>query len=521
MTQIPAGAQLSPVDLPPPPPGADPREPTAALTPRQRGSRTPQRPRSPLASRDTSPVRPLGNRSHSSELGASPPPHPGLHQPIPRPSSSSIPIHPHPHHLSRPPSPSSIHSSGSAIFERDIEFPPVSSLTLNSNNPNANQPHTLNHKTSRLSHLSHGSALDHTVPAVLDDAVEALTAGGDGLSRGFEGLEIESPVPANNTNALGMGMARQSSSSLPGRRISSTAGIPHQGHVHSRSPSPISIASRNSSAIASPATSPPILGQLNTQHSFPVRISEGQVSPTAGQDGSGGLPQGLTGTVPRPAMPQRMSTGPQVPGGWAFGNPNPSASVPTSLPTQVEPTQAPPAQYVADEGIPSPTAESPNDLARTLTPSSIPSHVSPNKNKHRISYLSYNDLLLSVPTKVTSLEDITSGNLSPDHLPGTVSPSMSTRSPVIPPLNPGDSSSSIIGVGNLSPSITPGNNNVGGGLAQAGGKSIQPRASFDSQSPVRLGGLGLGEGEWEREGLGKGLEQRLEEVAQGENQGQN
>ncbi|WVQ62321.1 uncharacterized protein L199_000460 [Kwoniella botswanensis] len=512
MTQIPLGAQLSPVDLPPPPPNADPREPSPALTPRQRGSRTPQRSRSPLASRDASPVRPIGQgRSHSSELGSSPPS--TLQQPIPKSTSGtptpspSVPIQTHSHHLSRPSSPSSIHSSGSAIFERDIELPPVASLSLNPNSTHQQQHHTLNHKSSRLSHLSHGSALDHTVPTVLDDAVEALTAGGlDGTSRGFEGLEIEAPAPAPVPSTISVGMARQSSSSIP-RKISSG---PRSGggNIHSRSPSPISIASKTSS-ITSPATSPPILGQLNTQQQQSSGLTgtgqnANQLSPTAGE-------QGLPGTVPRPAMPQRISTGPQVPGGWAsaFGGGNSAGA--TTLPSQAE------NSVVADDRAASPSTDSPNNAFQTLTPTSLPSHISPNKNKHRISYLSPNDLLLSLPTKVTSLEDITSGNLSPDHLPGTVSPSMSTRSPVMSPHNPLSGDLSPVTAGGIGPGATP----PPQGPVQ--GRQVQPKSSFDNYSsgrPGALGGLGLGEGEWEREGLGKGLEQRLEEVAQGQGQGQ-
>ena len=109
-------------------------------------------------------------------------------------------------------------------------------------------------------------------------------------------------------------------------------------------------------------------------------------------------------------------------------------------------------------------------------PSAVPSHLTPSKDKRRISFISYNDLLLSVPTTVTHLGEITSGQLSPEHLPGTVSPNIS-RSPAPPSINPlsstaGDSSSSV------------------------------PQVDGD-------GGAG---GEWSREGLGKGLEQRLEDL---------
>ena len=191
---------------------------------------------------------------------------------------------------SRPVSPAgSMHSSTSAIFERDIEHPAVSSLGIN---PNTAQAQTLNHKSSRLSHLSHGSTLDHTVPAVLDDAVEALA----GTSRGFKGLEIESPAPTSSA------MGRQASAQASARKLSTG---PTGGHL-SRSPSPASISSGNL------AVSPPILGAISTGNPIGGTISPLDKSPTASFV--------ETGNVPRPAMPGRMSTGPQLPGAWSFGN---------------------------------------------------------------------------------------------------------------------------------------------------------------------------------------------------------
>ncbi|ORY20674.1 hypothetical protein BCR39DRAFT_555005 [Naematelia encephala] len=366
MTLIPPGAHLAPVDLPPPPPEADPREPSPSV---RRGTRTPQKARSPAHSRSASPTRPLLPHPTSSDATS-----PTLHQPMP--TASPVPIH-FPHHLSRPSSPASIHSSSSAIFERDIELPAVASLSLNTTPQQG-----LNHKSSRL-HMTHGSALDHTVPAVLDDAVEALANSKDDL-------EIEAPA---------VGMARQSSAIGSRKALS-----------HSRSPSPIS------SRVSSPAQSPPILGQLTTQLATQAATQHATqaASPT------------------RPAAPNRLSTGPHLPGAWSW-------------------------QDAPIEEIPA-----------------IPSHLTPTKDKRRISFISYNDLLLSVPTTVTPLGDITSGNLSPEHLPGTISPN--TRSPVLPSAGPADH---------------------------------KPRPA----------GLGLGEGEWSREGLGKGLEQRLEDLVQTDSNG--
>ena len=304
----------APVDLPPPRPEDDPREPSPAVSSR-RGTRTPSRAHhSPSASRAASPTRGAEPRPSSVVLDGS---GPTLLQPIPKhPTSPPVQSHtscasphmPHPHHHSRPASPAaSIHSSTSAIFERDIELPAVASLSLN---PNPAQPHTLHHKSSRLSHLSHGSALDHTVPAVLDDAVEALSARSQG---NLDGLEIEAPAAG-----MGVSMARQSSASLhqigsSPRKTSSGPGgvglplVGGSGTFHSRSPSPISVASRASSSVASPAHSPPIMGQLSAQQlqqmALPPPMKTGSTSPTA--------------SVPRPPMPGRVSTGPQLPGAWS------------------------------------------------------------------------------------------------------------------------------------------------------------------------------------------------------------
>ena len=113
----------------------------------------------------------------------------------------------------------------------------------------------------------------------------------------------------------------------------------------------------------------------------------------------------------------------------------------------------------------------------------IPSHLSPAKDKRRVSFISYNDLLLATPTTVTPLGDITSGTLSPDHLPGNVSPNVNTRSPIIPPP---------------------------AGLVPP----MDHKPSWDTGmgTGVRASGLGFGEGEWQNLGLGKGLEQRLENL---------
>lgn len=420
-TPLPSGLP----DLPPPPPGADPREPENQNL--SRFSRTPQRARSPFSSRASSPTR----------TDSTSPPPPPLLAPKPRTASASgagirqsvhhhHPIASHGAHLSsRPSSPSSIHSSGSAIFERDIELPAVASLTLNTSNP------TLNHKSSRI-FQPHGSNLEQTVPAVLDDAVEALTA-----PQAIDGLEIEAPS-SSSTTAMARSPSAQLSPALRARVTSVPAGA-------SRSPSP--------ETPGSPVTSPLTLATTAAAmvHAANDKAATSPISPVhpvGVETLLGSTNSSPTATKQRPPPLRQISNGPQLPGGWAFG----------------------------DEDVVTPR---PDDLDTPSAPTPLPSHLSPSKSqdKRRISFISYNDLLLSVPTTVTNLGEITSGNLSPDHLPGTVSPSVPSRSPAV--------SQSPVSLSTLAPPSVP--------------SSSVPEA------------------EWSREGLGRGLEQRLEDLVAQDN----
>lgn len=401
-----------------------------------RVSRTPQRARSPLSSRASSPTRAAADNAASPPLlspkprsasgslpnkGASPPHRLFQHSVSATGGSAGAhhnPIASHGHHghaalgahLSRPSSPSSIHSSSSAIFERDIEQPPAS-ISLNSST-------TLSHKSSRIFH-PHGSNLEHTVPAVLDDAVEALTASAP--AEGLSGLEIEAPASSS-------GGGRCTSATMsPGLRSRVASMQPRTRTSASRSPSPETMLSGSPS---SPTSAPLSLSALSSHVSSP---------------GSTLPPTSYEAMRDEPSSPTRRraaSQGQQVPGGWTHAEEDTAA---------------------ARDGSTSGNA--------TPVPTAIPSHLNnTTKEKRRISFISYNDLLLSVPTTVTSLNEITSGNLSPDHLPGTISPNVTSRSPVI--------AASASPVGSHTEHMSP------------------------------LGG----HGEWSREGLGKGLEQRLEDL---------
>lgn len=394
----------------------------------------------------------------------------------------------HPHaghpHLSRPGSPASIHSSGSAIFERDIELP-LGSQTLSS-------------KASRIFH-PHGSQLEQSVPAVLDDAVEALTATAPGEIN-LNAFEIEAPSVSAH---LSFG-SRSPSAQLSPQSRSRVMSMERPRASASRSPSP-ERAGHNPLL-----NSPPILAALSTQlqnvgggtsiaGSVPTLSNSSVASPEQplspispiepieSLSSSAGSPQLAQGQKHRPAPLRKMSSGPQLPGGWAFTDEDAEgATAVRADPEPVAPAAAAadgPVSRSAPQSPPQPSASAGN----LLTPTT--SNTAAAKEKRRISFISYNDLLLGVPTSVASLGEIASGNLSPDHLPGTLSP----MSP-----NPGNPSRSpVMSATNM------------GASAAASPTASAPAPNRDSVSLAQIERI---EGEWSREGLGRGLEQRLEDL---------
>lgn len=364
----------------------------------------------------------------------------------------------HPH-MSRPGSPASIHSSGSAIFERDIEIP-IGSQTLSS-------------KASRI-FQPHGSQLEQTVPAVLDDAVEALTATAPGEIN-LNSFEIEAPSVSTH---LGLGSRSPSAQLSPPTR---SRVMSMERQRASRSPSP----ERNNPLL----NSPPILAALSTQlQNVGGGTSIAGSVPTLSNSSVASPDQPLSPVSPiepiesisssplqkhRPTPLRKLSSGPQLPGGWAFTEEDSQGA--TAVKQQPGHELAPTVQSAQT----APVVQAPPNSAHSgnlLTPTTSNTAGS-SKDKRRISFISYNDLLLGVPTSVASLGEIASGNLSPDHLPGTLSP--------IPPVAANQGS-------NFVPSRSP---------------------VMSATSPQNRDSLSLQlEGEWSREGLGRGLEQRLEDL---------
>ncbi|KAG9105132.1 hypothetical protein FRC07_009588 [Ceratobasidium sp. 392] len=160
----------------------------------------------------------------------------------------------------------------------------------------------------------------------------------------------------------------------------------------------------------------------------------------------------------RPTLIDRQSTGPHLPG--AFPGLGLSTSPTTSA--SPEPALSPNGAPLSPSSPLSPTTP-PLPTARPRPRKSNP-QISTDTAQNRLSFMSYHDLLASTPLASVPLSAITSGQDAPGHLPGVVG---------------------LHGHSNAS---------VGGGLGANEGEG---------------GDVG---GEFDREGLGRGLEERLEAV---------
>ncbi|KAI9462564.1 hypothetical protein HD554DRAFT_1449500 [Boletus coccyginus] len=336
-----------------------------------------------------------------------------------------------------PSSPTSAHSSSSAIFERDIEpMGPPSPPSSHSLNPH------------RIPRSKGTEQLEQSVPSVLDSAASILAS-----SSPMEEDHIAVVTPARDRD----------------RQFRSGFASPI-GSLRSRSPSPTSGRSparhRSSLLLSVPGSSSP---------SAPIPLPLLSSSPTK-------EPQGRLTIQTSPAVPPpSVGTATTV---KKAGKSSPSINTPTSAyystlssvesspATMIDPlplATASPAQQIAHL---QPQAQ-PISQASTYTgsPFSNPLNIShPPSPTHvaskRLSFMSYSDLLASTPTSLVPLSSFTTCATSetPPHISG------------------------VTGFPNS-------HSNTG---------SIHCR---DRDSIALLDDIG---GEWEREGLGKGLEERLE-----------
>ncbi|KAH9832090.1 uncharacterized protein C8Q71DRAFT_714639 [Rhodofomes roseus] len=317
-----------------------------------------------------------------------------------------------------PSSPTSVHSSSSAIFERDIE--PITPAALS---PTAD-PH-------RVSRGRYTEQLEQSVPSVLDSAA-AILAAPDSQYDDFDAVSIITPAPPDSGYRSGL--------ASPSSRLSS------------RSPSPTGISpGRRTSLLFSTSptytTSPLQQGSLSSR---PIIQTQAQSS----------APIAPLPTVPATPTSAYYSAAASVMPSEA----NSEASSPTTATHHAHPLHSLPTS-------PAPTSPAAPQPTTITIPAPLVSHPpSPKAAAKRLSFLSYMDLLSSTPSATVPLSSVLTNE--PPHLP------------------------SVIGL----PQALYAASSSAGSVHAA---SVMER---DTASQI-VDDVG---GEWEREGLGRGLEERLE-----------
>ncbi|KAJ8085802.1 hypothetical protein PM082_004620 [Marasmius tenuissimus] len=386
-----------------------------------------------------------------------------------------------------PSSPTSVHSSSSAIFERDIE--PVIATSPS---------HQLHHSTSPSSHppsvnphrIPRVKLEEQSVPSVLDSAAEILAGVQD------EGDQMQVAVEAPAMSMLTDGSAG-GKSPMSFRSRSPSPGIPAApapgsllfsvpaGQSQSTQPS----TTTNSNSLPHPtspirpsiSTNVPAAGpKTNIHDAHPSTQTPGSMTaatPTSAYFSTTSSVESSPKTTTRerasdlPDSPDRdvQMISPVVP--YA---PPPSA-IEAFSPLTFS-TSPPRSSTTASSSPPQSIASSPRQPAQTL---SSPSSPQAQKVSKRISFVSYTDLLTSAPVSTVPLSTLTNSVEPPPHIPSVV----------------GLTSNSSEHAGSKAPSIR----NSPGVIP-----SVKEREALDD--------LGLVGGEWEREGLGRGLEERLEAI---------
>lgn len=388
-----------------------------------------------------------------------------------------------------PSSPTSVHSSSSAIFERDIE-PVVASSACQ-----------ILHTTSITSHSQNPHRIprakleEQSVPSVLDSAAEILA----GIQNEGDQMQVavEAPAVSVFTDGGRSPMSLRSRSPSPGLVPGSAAGSlllsvpvssspthPHQLASTTSPPRPTittNIGKQQHQQDAPPSTQTPALISAATPTStyFSTTSSVASTSvenspKTTTREKAPELPDSpdrdalISPVIPNAPPPSAIEAGygsSFSPSSFTF---NASTSPPRSVTTA---TSSSPSQ-----SIPS----SPRQPNQTLSSSSPTSHSQ--KVAKRLSFMSYNDLLTSTPLSTVPLSSLTNSVEPPPHIPPVAGYPVSSD---YPHAHAGSNAPSIKG----SPGVVT---------------SVKEREMLDD--------LGLVGGEWEREGLGRGLEERLEAV---------
>ncbi|EJD07804.1 uncharacterized protein FOMMEDRAFT_144054 [Fomitiporia mediterranea MF3/22] len=393
-----------------------------------------------------------------------------------------------------PSSPTSVHSSSSsAIFERDVT--PSHPIHTHPTNP---------HRTPRSKTTE---PIEASVPSVLDSAAALLTST-DEHEEQF--IAVEAPVTSASNITSGVGSPVGRGSRSPSPSMSAGAGRGVRTSMLLNLPSPIQ------SSIVS------------------VPLSPSSVSST-GAGRAGGSPphagsQSGSPKVSPPSLTTNFSAEPPVPGGFSpsqivyvetarQGN---GTSTPTSTGGSTHYESAPSSPKTTTlEHPPNSLPVSPTTPTAPTTFSSSPSGgssfpqarvrphpPSPSQNAHkRLSFLSYNDILASTPVSTVPLSNLTSppSDAPPPHIPSV---SLSVGA-----VDSGSPFGSAYGEGasrTASLVNSARNSLVLDGIFGPGHSHSGP--AVDVKEPT--GGVGDEPGgEWEREGFGRSLAERLEEAS--------
>ncbi|KAF9522180.1 hypothetical protein CPB83DRAFT_864890 [Crepidotus variabilis] len=423
-----------------------------------------------------------------------------------------------------PSSPTSIRSSTSAIFERDIE-PIVSPLPTSAHHPP--NPH-------RVPRAKGTEQLEHSVPSVLDSAAAILA-------------DID---PTDDTTSLATDVAVLSPAnsffdSMVGRSSGFASPI---GSFRSRSPSPsrtggttgrdILLAIPGSPPVPSNSASPTsLLGLTNVAAPPPSLLA---LSPPSQSSSPPLKPTIQTVAIPLPgSISKSMSSGTNKSDISQISNATPSIVTPTSAyfssassaveSGQSSPTtttvEHPPNNVInahtlsplshsttASNSSGSPLSSSPpinTNIHPMASPVASQSMASPSTShppsplhvpKKRLSFMSYSDLLTSTPAATQTLSSLTtcaSSTEPPPHIPSVSGLGIASA---IHAAQHGGSNASR--GGSRAPSIRQ--MSLGSVGASPFGGIVHPNAKEN----IAL--LGSMSGEWEREGMGMGLDERLE-----------
>ena len=350
------------------------------------------------------------------------------------------------------------HSSSSAIFERDIEpvVPPSPPVTHHSLNPH------------RIPRSKGTEQLENSVPSVLDSAA-AILAGQEDIDVGDQVAVVSPASPIFDKGrssgfASPIGSFRSRSPSPLGVRMGATG--------HSRAEILLTLPSAPHSPIVSPTS---VLGlhNMTSPTLSPPSISAPRppivTSPTSNtitQVSHSNSTSGAETTTPSIVTPTSayFSTVSDLSAG---SSPlTTTAEHPPALPSPV----LPPYPVASPQDIISSPSSAPTSLSLPPSPIQVA--------KKRLSFMSYSDLLSSTPASTQSLSSLTtcaSSTEPPPHLPSVIANSVQFQSHSI----------------------------HGSPFAAASGHGgLTKRDSI-----AMLDNVG---GEWEREGLGRGLEERLE-----------